>query len=116
MHVPLANLIEEGQSRAMSQTVFRDIRDSLRKLYLEDSRPWLVGFSGGKDSTMLASLVFEVVLSISAEQRTKPVSLVCTDTRGHRAFGLPNDLLSILKDDLNREAELEGIGIASRSG
>ena len=23
---------------------------SLRQLYLEDERPWLVGFSGGKDS------------------------------------------------------------------
>ena len=65
----------------MSQTVFQDIRDSLRKLYLEDGRPWLVGFSGGKDSTMLASLVFDVVISIATEQRTKPVSLVCTDTR-----------------------------------
>ena len=55
----------------MSQTVFQDIRDSLRKLYLEDSRPWLVGLSGGKDSTMLASLVFDVVISISIEQLAK---------------------------------------------
>jgi DNA sulfur modification protein DndC len=65
----------------MSQTVFQKVKDSLRKLYLEDGRPWLVGFSGGKDSTMLASLVFDVVLSIPTEQRAKPVSVVCTDTR-----------------------------------
>jgi tRNA(Ile)-lysidine synthase TilS/MesJ len=38
----------------MSST-YREIRDSLCQLYLEDERPWLVGFSGGKDSTMLAS-------------------------------------------------------------
>jgi tRNA(Ile)-lysidine synthase TilS/MesJ len=30
--------------------MFQDIKDSLRQLYLEDKRPWLVGFSGGKDS------------------------------------------------------------------
>jgi DNA sulfur modification protein DndC len=48
---------------------------------LEDERPWLVGFSGGKDSTMLASLIFEAVLSIPAEQRKEPVSVLCTDTR-----------------------------------
>ncbi len=65
----------------MSQTVFQEIKDSLRSLYLEDTRPWLVGFSGGKDSTMLASLIFETALSIPAEQRTKPISVVCTDTR-----------------------------------
>jgi DNA sulfur modification protein DndC len=45
----------------MAVTILRDIRDSLRHLYLEDERPWLVGFSGGRDSTMLASLVFGVV-------------------------------------------------------
>jgi len=42
-------------------------RASLPQLYLEGERPWLVGLSGGKDSTMLASLIFDVVLSIPAE-------------------------------------------------
>jgi len=54
---------------------------SLQELYLEDERPWLVGLSGGKDSTMSASLIFDAVLSISAERRKKPVAVVCTDTR-----------------------------------
>src|SRR4030043_1433537 len=65
----------------MPTTTYRDIRDTLSQLYLEDGRPWLVGFSGGKDSTMLASLIFDAVLSIPASQRKKPVSVLCTDTR-----------------------------------
>ena len=65
----------------MAATIFQDIKGSLRQLYLEDERPWLVGFSGGKDSTMLASLIFDVILSVPAEQRKKAVSVVCTDTR-----------------------------------
>jgi DNA sulfur modification protein DndC len=48
--------------------MFQEIKASLQQLYLEDERPWLVGFSGGKDSTMLASLIFDAVLSIPAEQ------------------------------------------------
>jgi hypothetical protein len=32
----------------MARTIFQDIKDSLRQLYLEDQRPWLVDFSGGK--------------------------------------------------------------------
>jgi tRNA(Ile)-lysidine synthase TilS/MesJ len=28
--------------------MFQEIKASLRELYLEDERPWLVGFSGGK--------------------------------------------------------------------
>jgi len=65
----------------MAATIFQDIKGSLRQLYLEDERPWLVGFSGGKDSTMLASLIFDVILSIPPGQRKKAVSVVCTDTR-----------------------------------
>jgi DNA sulfur modification protein DndC len=62
-------------------TAYLGIKESLRRLYVEDNRPWLVGFSGGKDSTMLASLVFDTVLSVPTEQRKKPVSILCTDTR-----------------------------------
>ena len=60
---------------------YTDIKDSLRQLYLDAPRPWLVGFSGGKDSTMLASLVVEVVAGIPDGQRKKPVAVLCTDTR-----------------------------------
>jgi hypothetical protein len=28
--------------------MFQEIKASLERLYLEDKRPWLVGFSGGK--------------------------------------------------------------------
>jgi DNA sulfur modification protein DndC len=65
----------------MTTTTYQDIKNSLRQLYLEDERPWLVGFSGGKDSTMLASLVFDALLSLPSDRRTKPISVVCTDTR-----------------------------------
>ena len=62
-------------------TTYQDIKASLHQLYLEDDRPWLVGFSGGKDSTMLASIVFDTLLSLPSDRRTKPISVVCTDTR-----------------------------------
>jgi 3'-phosphoadenosine 5'-phosphosulfate sulfotransferase (PAPS reductase)/FAD synthetase len=46
----------------------QEIKASLDQLYREDERPWLVGLSSGKDSTMLASLIFHVVLAIPAER------------------------------------------------
>ena len=48
--------------------MFKEIITSLTKLYLEDNRPWLIGFSGGKDSTMLASLIFEAVFAIDVNR------------------------------------------------
>lgn len=65
----------------MASTTYQDIKKSLHQLYLEDNRPWLVGFSGGKDNTMLASLVVDAALLLPPAQRTKPISVVCTDKR-----------------------------------
>jgi len=65
----------------MATMTYKEIRESLTQLYVEDPRPWLVGFSGGKDSTMLASLIFDAVLAVPATERKKPVSILCTDTR-----------------------------------
>ena len=67
--------------------MFQDIKDSLRQLYLEDNRPWLVGFSGnvGPKSLRPGRTPFgptnDTVLSIPAGQRKKPISVLCTDTR-----------------------------------
>lgn len=55
----------------MDMNTYEDIKSALRQLYIEDDRPWLVGFSGGKDSTMLASLIFETVLSFPIVKTNK---------------------------------------------
>lgn len=65
----------------MGPSVYGSIKETLRRLYTDDDRPWLVGFSGGKDSTLLASLIFDTVQSLPLNSRRKPVSVVCTDTR-----------------------------------
>lgn len=65
----------------MATQNYSTIKDELKQLYLEDARPWLVGFSGGKDSSMVASLIFDIVLGLPPEQRTKPIAVLCTDTR-----------------------------------
>jgi len=64
-----------------SNSDYASILGNLRQLYIEDPRPWLVGFSGGKDSTMVAALIFEAVAGIPAADRRKSISILCTDTR-----------------------------------
>ena len=59
----------------------RATRRALREEYLSgDSTPWLVGFSGGKDSVLVAQLVAECVLSIAPDERSRRVYIVCNDT------------------------------------
>lgn len=42
--------------------------------------PWIIGFSGGKDSTLLAQFVFEMLLDLPPRQRRRRVHLVANDT------------------------------------
>lgn len=58
------------------------VRDRIIDQYLDgDDRPWVLAYSGGKDSTLLAHLVFQAVARIRPSQRTRHVYLVCSDTR-----------------------------------
>jgi len=42
--------------------------------------PWIVGFSGGKDSTVVAHAVFEALRAVPPSQRARPVHIVSNDT------------------------------------
>lgn len=46
----------------------------------ENPRPWIIGFSGGKDSTMLLQLVWNSLKSIPAELRARAIYVVCNNT------------------------------------
>lgn len=50
--------------------------------YLNDEspRPWIIGFSGGKDSTMLLQLVWYALKKIPQNRLTRHVYIVCNDT------------------------------------
>ncbi|MEQ1359219.1 DNA phosphorothioation system sulfurtransferase DndC, partial [Salmonella enterica] len=43
--------------------------------------PWIIGFSGGKDSTVVAQAVFEALLQVSPSQRKRHVHVVSNDTQ-----------------------------------
>lgn len=51
--------------------------------YLHDDnpdRPWIIGFSGGKDSTLLLHLVWNALRKIDSVLLIRPVYVVCNDT------------------------------------
>lgn len=62
-------------------SVFEDIIQEIMMVYHHDSRPWLIGYSGGKDSTLLVSLVYEAVSRIDETDRKKKVYIITSDTQ-----------------------------------
>lgn len=49
-------------------------------LYLSDSLPWIVGYSGGKDSTATLQVIWDAIRQLPVHQRTKDIHVISTDT------------------------------------
>lgn len=91
--------------------MIKNIIDTLKRLYFVDARPWVVGYSGGKDSSMIVSLVYEAVMAMPPEKRTKEICVVCTDTR----VEIPA-VVSRVQDELdhmNASSEKHGLNITA---
>lgn len=60
----------------------KQISSEIIEQYFEDDGniPWIVGFSGGKDSTMLLQLVWSALLRESIGLRQRPIYVVCNNT------------------------------------
>lgn len=59
------------------QATQAEILDEYRR---EHDHPWIIGFSGGKDSTLVAQLVFEMLLDLPPRDRRREVHIVANDT------------------------------------
>lgn len=58
-----------------------DIRSAIAEEYgAPHALPWIVGFSGGKDSTLVTRLVIEHLLSLPRSARRRSVHIIANDT------------------------------------
>lgn len=56
------------------------LRREIQELYQVDAVPWIIGYSGGKDSTAVVQLVWQAIEELPLEKRTKPIHVISTDT------------------------------------
>ena len=61
------------------RTIF-EIFEEIRNVYLGDNRPWIIGFSGGKDSTCLVQLVWNALSNLPPEKLQKKIYVISSDT------------------------------------
>lgn len=64
----------------IANTPLIELIDSIKETYKSDKRPWIIGFSGGKDSTCILSLIYSALLDLRPDERSKPVYVVSSDT------------------------------------
>lgn len=62
------------------QATIAQLEDEIRALYISDDVPWIIGYSGGKDSTATLQLVWSAIAALPVEKRRKTVHVISTDT------------------------------------
>ncbi|HCR3977634.1 TPA: DNA phosphorothioation system sulfurtransferase DndC [Salmonella enterica] len=67
---------QHGLTKTIADTI-----SHIKNLYLSDQVPWVIGYSGGKDSTAVLQLVWYALLDLKKENKChKDVHVISTDT------------------------------------
>ena len=93
---PLSNLVVEIQD-----------------LYRSDKRPWIIGFSGGKDSTTVLSLIYFALISLAPEERHKPIYVVSSDTLVETP--VVEDMIHTVLEQINESASRDELPISGHA-
>lgn len=68
------------QETTITKKIVDELKETIRNLYLADDIPWVIGYSGGKDSTATLQLVWLALRELDEMERKKPIHIINTDT------------------------------------
>ena len=78
-----------------NENTLEELIEEIKYVYQSYKRPWVIGYSGGKDSTTVVELVYKMLLTLSKEERNKNVYIVSSDTL------IENPLIKIYLSKMN---------------
>lgn len=79
MSTSLSNFINPNRV-TLTKDSLESLYEVIRKIYLADDRPWVIGYSGGKDSTAVLQTVWYALKNLPPEESNKPVFVIASDT------------------------------------
>ncbi|MCH7554298.1 MAG: DNA phosphorothioation system sulfurtransferase DndC, partial [Chloroflexi bacterium] len=63
-----------------SENSIGQLYQQIQEVYRQNSSPWVIGYSGGKDSTAVLQAVWYALADLPVEKRTKRVYVLASDT------------------------------------
>jgi DNA sulfur modification protein DndC len=69
-----------SNNKLSSRETISDKYSEIQSLYLKNNLPWVIGYSGGKDSTTILQLIWEAVSKLPLQKRKKRIFVISTDT------------------------------------
>jgi DNA sulfur modification protein DndC len=70
------------EKRTVAELVedIKSLTTEIQELYCLDAIPWIIGYSGGKDSSAVVQLIWNAVAALPPEKRNKKIYVLTTDT------------------------------------
>ncbi|MDQ3386744.1 MAG: hypothetical protein M3475_03950 [Actinomycetota bacterium] len=69
------------ETSVFDSRTMQDIYEEVRDLCKSNLQPWVIGYSGGEDSTAVLHLVWKALEGLAVEERQKPVFVIASDTK-----------------------------------
>ena len=91
----------------LTRESLQELSERVRETYLSDGKPWVVGFSGGKDSTATLQFVWYALQELPPEKLTKPVYVISSDTLVETPF--MTEYLTHVLDNINTAAKNQNL-------
>lgn len=72
--------IQKNTDSFFNQNTLADLNVVIRETYQANEYPWVIGFSGGKDSTATVQLIWSALSDLPKDELSKPVYIISSDT------------------------------------
>jgi len=103
--------VSQSEIPIATAALYEESLEEIRSVYLADDRPWVIGFSGGKDSTVALQLVWYALRGLDPSERRKPVYVISGDTQVETPVII--DYLTEALEKINEYAQREGLPISA---
>jgi DNA sulfur modification protein DndC len=100
-----------GRANQLSRAFLANLENEIREVYCGDDRPWVIGYSGGKDSTTALQLVWSALRELPPESLNKPVYVISSDTLVETPMIV--DFVDRTLDQINNAAKIARLPISS---
>jgi len=70
-----------NETSVFEHRTIEDVYSEIRDVYQRYPQPWVIGYSGGKDSTAVLQLVWKALEGLPAVERQKPIFVIASDTQ-----------------------------------
>lgn len=84
-----------------------DVYGEIRNVYRRYPQPWVIGYSGGKDSTAVLQLIWKALETLPSEERQKPIYVIASDTKVETPVIV--DYIDNTLDRINEKAKETGL-------